>query len=121
MNDARWLCVLALSALCGCATSAGVTSSASEAGMPCAQAQRVANGALLRLGYHPETVTAPQPGVPGTVVGHRNTGWAMADPRPGTEYTATVAITCSNQGAKFEAHTDEPLPGSLTFKTRFAE
>src|SRR6185369_10115638 len=36
------------------------------------------------------------------------------------EYTATVTITCSNAGAALDAVTDEPLPGSLTFKTDFA-
>jgi hypothetical protein len=123
VNPARWLCLLALSTLCACATSIGrgfTTSSASESGMPCSEAQRVAKGALLRLGYHPEGVVAPQPGVPGTVVGHKNSGWSTASPVPGEEYTATVTITCSNQGARFEAQTDEPLPGSLTFKSEFA-
>jgi hypothetical protein len=116
--------LLALSLLCACATAGNrgfTTSSASETGMPCTEAQRVAKGALLRLGYHPETVAAAQPGVPGTVVGRKNSGWATASPVPGDEYTATVTITCSNQGAQFEARTDEPLPGSFSFKSNFAK
>lgn len=87
--------------------------------MPCSEAARVAKGALFRLGFEPQLVTAPQPGIPGRIVGRRNTGWSMANPEPGTEYTATVTITCSNQGADFEAQTDEPIPASLTFKRDF--
>jgi hypothetical protein len=124
VSSVRWLGLLALSTLSACATTAGrglTTSSASEAGMPCSEAQRVAKGALLRLGYHPEAVAAPHPGAPGTVIGRKNSGWSTAFPVPGDEYTATVTITCSNQGAQFEARTDEPLPGSLTFKSNFAK
>jgi hypothetical protein len=119
----RWLLLLlALIALYACGARRGfTTSSATEAGMACTQAERVAKGALLRLSYHPETVTAPKAGVPGTVLGHKNSGWATASPEPGTEYTATVTITCSNQGARFDAETDEPLPASLTFKADFAK
>jgi hypothetical protein len=95
-------------------------SSATQTGMPCSEAARVAKGALLRLGYHPEVTTAPQAGVPGQVIGRKNSGWSMANPEPGDDYTATVTITCSNQGAHFEAETDEPIPASLTFKSDFA-
>ena len=88
--------------------------------MPCTEADRVAKGALLRLGYSPETTAAPKPGAPGTVIGRKNSGWSSGTPEPGSESTATVTITCSNRGAEFDAQTDEPLPGSLTFKTDFA-
>lgn len=119
---ARWVTPLVLAALCGCATSIGRSltfTSASQSGMPCTEAQRVAKGALLRLGYSPDAAVAAQPGVPGTVIGHKNSGWATATPEPGVEYTATVTITCSNQGARFEAQTDEPFPGSMSFKSDF--
>ncbi len=88
--------------------------------MPCTEAARVAKGALLRLGYSPEVVAAPKAGVPGTIVGHKHSGWSTATPEPGDQYTATVAITCSNQGAEFDAATDEPFPAALTFKSDFA-
>jgi hypothetical protein len=114
---------LALAILCGCTTVAGrsfTTASARQTGMPCTEAQRVAKGALLRLGYSPDAAVAAQPGMPGTVIGHKNSGWSTATPEPGVEYTATVTITCSNQGAQFDAQTDEPFPGSMTFKGDFA-
>ena len=95
------------------------SSRANQARMPCSEAARVAKGALFRLGFEPQLVSAPQPGIPGKMLGHKNTGWGLANPEPGTEYTATVTITCSNQGAEFEAQTDEPIPASLTFKGDF--
>ena len=55
----------------------------------------------------------------GTVVGRRNTGWNLTNPEPGSEYTVTVTVTCSNQGARFDAETDEPVPASLTFARDF--
>lgn len=118
----RPLVVIACALLAACsATQQNLTrSQVEQAGMPCSEAVRVASGALLRLGYIIGPVQAPQAGVPGTVVGHRNTGWALTDPVPGTEYTATVTITCSNRGADFDAVTDQPLPGALGFKTDFA-
>lgn len=120
----RRFLLAALAALSACTTTAigrsFTTSHASESGMPCSEADRVAKGALLRLGYSPETVAAPKPGAPGTVTGHKNSGWSSGTPEPGSESTATVTVTCSNRGAEFEAHTDEPLPGSLSFKTDFA-
>jgi hypothetical protein len=114
--------VLALIVLPACtATQHGVTHGhASQTGMPCSEAVRVASGALLRLGYATDVVATPKPGVPGTVVGHKNSGWSAATPEPGIEYTATVTITCSNQGAEFDAATDEPVPAALTFKMDFA-
>ena len=89
--------------------------------MPCTEAQRVAKGALFRLGYSPDEVVPPQVGAPGRVVGHRETGWALSDPQPGEQYTAIVTITCSNQGAEFAAQTDEPFPGSAKFKSEFPD
>lgn len=115
--------LIALAVLSACTTTVErslTRSHASQAGMPCTEADRVAKGALLRLGYHPETVAAPRPGVPGTVTGRKNSGWSSGTPEAGLESTATVTITCSNRGAEFEAQTDEPLPGSLTFKSDFA-
>jgi hypothetical protein len=113
--------IVALATLAACTAQHGFTSSrARQAGMPCSEAARVARGALVRLGYAAELVEAPKPGAPGKVVGHKNSGWSTALPEPGTEYTATVTITCSNQGAEFEALADEPIPAALTFKTDFA-
>jgi hypothetical protein len=94
-------------------------SDVAQPGMSCSEAARVASATLLRLGFSPELVDAPQPGAPGKVVGHKNSGWSAGTPEPGTEYTATVTVKCSNQGAEFEAETDEPIPASLTFKTDF--
>jgi hypothetical protein len=114
---------LALATLSACSLTGArslTSSRVSQARMPCSEAERVAKGALFRLGYEPQVLTAPQPGVPGTIVGHRNTGWHLSNPEPGDEYTTTVTISCSNQGAEFAAQTDEPLPGSLTFKADFA-
>jgi hypothetical protein len=88
--------------------------------MPCSEAARVGRGALVRLGYSAEVTAPPAAGVPGTVVGHMNSGWTTAWPEPGTEYTATVTIICSNHGAEFDAVTDQPIPASLTFKSDFA-
>jgi len=107
--------------LCACATTrSGLThASAAQANMPCSEAVRVASGALLRLGYSPELIAAPRPGAPGKIVGHKNSGWSAATPEPGTEYTATVTVTCSNQGAEFDAVTDEGIPAALTFGPDF--
>lgn len=105
----------------GCSTSTAFTSSrATMPGMPCTEATRAARGALLRLGYESEVVTAPQAGAPGTVVGHKAGGYDYVTHAATRQYTATVTITCSNAGATLEAVTDEPLPGSLTFKGDFA-
>lgn len=88
--------------------------------MPCAQAAGVARGALFRLGYPAEVVEKPAPGRPGTVIGRREAGWATATPEPGAVYTATVTVSCSNDGAAFAALTDEPWPRSLSFAADFA-
>jgi hypothetical protein len=93
--------------------------SATQPGMPCSEAARVASGTLLRLGYSPDVVDPPKPSAPGKVVGHKNSGWSAATPEPGPQYTATVTVQCSNHGAEFDAVTDEPLPASLTFATDF--
>ena len=113
---------LAAAALSACAAQHGQThAQANERDMPCSQAARVASGALFRLGYAPESAEAPQPGLPGRIVGRKSSGWAAAKPEPGPVYTATVTVTCSNQGAAFDALTDEPLPGALSFKVDFAK
>jgi hypothetical protein len=87
--------------------------------MPCSQAERVAAGALARLGYSADVVTAPRPGVPGTVVGHRLGGWVPDTDMSGPTYTVTVTVVCSNHGAEFDAVTDEPVPASLSFNSDF--
>jgi hypothetical protein len=92
-----------------------------QAGMPCSEAARVAQGALYRVGYVPEATTAPQPGAPGVVVGKRAAGYDIGSNQASHQYTTTVTVTCSNAGADFDAVTDEPLPGSLSFKTDFAK
>jgi hypothetical protein len=112
---------LALLFLAGCAASAGLTSSrATIKGMPCSEAARVARGALLRLGYDGDVVTAANPGTPGKVVGYKAGGYDYVTNAATKTYTATVTLTCSNAGATLDAVTDEPLPGSLTFKGDFA-
>lgn len=105
----------------GCSATAGLTSSrATVTGMPCAEADRVARATLLRLGYDGDVVTAARPGTPGRVVAYKAGGYDYATNAATTRYTATVTVTCSNAGATLDATTDEPLPGSLTFKSDFA-
>lgn len=111
-------CAAAL--LAGCAASA-TRSTVSQAAMPCTEAARVAQGALLRIGYVPQSTVVPQPGAPGRVVGTKPSGIDYETYQPTGHYTTTVTITCSNAGADFDAVTDEPLPGSLTFKSDFAQ
>ena len=91
-----------------------------QRGMPCAQAARVARAALLRLGYTIAQTVRPKPGNPGSVVGHKNSGWSARSPEPGDQYTARVSITCSNQGAEFEGVTDEPWTARLFFRRDFS-
>jgi len=64
----------------------------------------------------PTSFEAPKPGVPGKVVATRIPGASTAKPEPGTEYTASVVLTCSNPGGAVDAVTDEPIPASLTFR-----
>jgi hypothetical protein len=110
---------VALALLSACA--AGLSRShASQAGMPCSEAEGVASAALVRLGYTADVTTAPRAGAPGTVVGHRVADWNPYSSETGPTYTVTVTITCSNQGAQFDAVTDEPVPESLSFKSDFA-
>jgi hypothetical protein len=112
---------LALLLAAGCAVGTGLTRSrATVQGMPCTEADRVARAALLRLGYDGDVVTPAQPGTPGSVVGYKAGGYDYQTNAATRRYTATVAITCSNAGATLDATTDEPLPGSLTFKGDFA-
>ncbi len=118
---ARGLWPAALLLLAGCSVGAGLTQSrASLKGMPCSEGERVARAALLRLGYDGGVVTPAQPGTPGTVVGHKAGGYDYVTNAATRQYTATVTVTCSNAGATLDAVTDEPLPGSLTFKSDFA-
>lgn len=93
----------------------------SQPGMPCSEAARVARAALLRVGFDCDVVTPPQPGAPGTVVGKKAGGYDVVVNQASRQYTATVTITCSNQGAEFDATTDEGVPSSLTFKADFAK
>ena len=105
----------------GCSASAGLSHSrAIMPGMPCTEAARVARAALLRLGYDGDVVTPAQPGTPGRVVAHKAGGYDYGSNQATRQYTATVEVTCSNAGATLDATTDEPLPGSLTFKSDFA-
>ena len=109
----------ALALLSAC--SAGLARShASQVGMPCREAERVASAALVRLGYSADVTVSPRPGVPGTVVGHRVAGWNPYSNDTGSTYTVTVTVACSNHGAEFDAVTDEPVPGSLSFRSDFA-
>jgi len=115
---APWALGLLLAA--GCAASAGFTQSrATLKDMPCTEGARIAQAALLRLGYDGEVVAPAQPGAPGRVVGHKAGGYDYVTNAATHQYTATVTITCSNAGATLDAVTDEPLPGSLTFKSDF--
>jgi hypothetical protein len=117
---APWPAALLLIAA-GCSTTSAFTSSrVTMKGMPCSEASRVARATLLRLGYDGEVMRAAQPGSPGRVVGHKAGGYDYVTNAATRQYTATVTVTCSNAGATLEAATDEPLPGSLTFKGDFA-
>lgn len=117
---ARWLIAALLAAGCGATSQSLTRSSVTQANMPCTEAARVARGALLRVGYAPESATAPRPGAPGVVVGTKPANYDAVRQAPTRYYTATVTITCSNAGATFDAITDEPLPGSIGFKGDFA-
>ena len=120
MRSPAWMLVLLLAAGCGAASQSMTRSSVSQANMACTEAARVARGALLRIGYTPQSTTAPQPGAPGVVVATAASGYDRAEQAPARLYTATVTITCSNAGADFDAVTDQPLPGSIGFKGDFA-
>ena len=105
----------------GCSAGAGLAHSrATMTGMPCTEATRVARAALLRLGYAGDVVTPAQAGVPGRVVAYKAGGYDYGTNQATRQYTATVEVTCSNAGATLAATTDEALPGSLTFKSDFA-
>ncbi len=106
--------------LAGCAASGLMHSRASQPGMPCTEAARVARGALTRLAYESVLVTPPAPGTPGTIVAKKPIAYDGVSHAVTRYANATVTITCSNSGATFDAATDEPLPGSLTFKSDFA-
>ena len=126
-RSAAWLLLAGLvGAGCSATAPGGFSQSltrsrVTNAGMPCTEAARVAQGALYRIGYVPEATTAPQPGTPGVVVGKRAAGYDIASNQASHYYTTTVTVTCSNAGADFDAITDEPLPGALSFKTDFAK
>lgn len=94
---------------------------ASQPGMPCREATRVARGALLRLGYLIEKVERAQPGVPGLVSGRKETGWAPSSPEADAAYTAEIRITCSDQGSEFEALSDAPFGTRLEFRKELPE
>lgn len=113
---ARRAATVALATVCACAAKRSFTS---EPGMPCTEAARVAQGALLRLGFSPDVVALPKPGAPGKIVGRKHSEWSAATAESGSVYTVTVGITCSNLGAQFDAATDEPFPGALSFGTDF--
>lgn len=118
-SQARAAALLLLAA--GCSATAGLSHSrATMPGTPCTEATRIARAALLRLGYDGDVVTPAQPGAPGRVVAHKAGGYDYGSNHATRQYTATVDITCSNAGATLDATTDEPLPGSLTFKGDFA-
>lgn len=106
----------------GCAVRQGgvlTTAHASQPGMPCREATRVARGALLRLGYLVEKVELAQPGAPGLVSGRKEAGWASSMPEAGDVYSAEIRITCSDQGSEFEAVTDAPFGSRLEFRREF--
>lgn len=113
--------LVGLALLAGCASGGLTRSSARQHNMPCSEAARVARGALLRLGYDGRVVTAPQPGTPGTISGTKAGGYSAMRQETTSLYTATVTVTCSNEGAQFDAATDEPFPASLTFRDDFAK
>lgn len=117
MHVACRAAAIALATLCACASAK--RSFTSEPGMPCTEAARVAQAALMRLGFSPDAVALPRPGMPGTIVGRKHSEWSSATAESGSVSTVTVTITCSNQGAQFDAVTDEPFPGVLSFKTDF--
>jgi hypothetical protein len=92
---------------------------ASQPGMPCAPAVRVARAALLRLGYTVVSAEGASAGHPGKVVARKSTGWSGPDPQAGEQYTATVIVSCSDSGSELEASTDEPWLGGVRFRSDF--
>lgn len=83
--------------------------SVTEAGMTCVQATGVARRALLKLGYTIESVEAAKSGVPGKVVGLRNTGWTPRIAEDGDQYRTVIAVRCSDAGSTFDGATSEPF------------
>ncbi len=97
------------------------TARASQPGMPCSQATRVAREALIKMGYLIEKVEPAKPGVPGRVAGTKNAGWNASDPKAGTAYAAQITVTCSDRGADFEGRTDEGFLARMSFRQEFAK
>lgn len=102
----------------GCASLA--VSRVEQPGMPCSQATRVAQGALVRMGYTVDKVVPAKPGAPGEVTGHGETGWAPATPQAGKTYAVQVRIDCSDRGSELVARTAEPLTERAGFRWSFA-
>lgn len=110
-----------VSAGCGARQGTLSTVNASQPGMPCREATRVARGALLRLGYMIEKVELAQPGVTGLVTGRKQAGWMPSSPEAGDSYAAEIRITCSDQGSEFEAVSEAPFGERLEFRKKLPE
>lgn len=122
MRPFRLVAYAALAVLGGCSVGQPrlqPVGSAREAGMPCSEATGAARRALGKLGYEVVEVQPAQPGIPGKVVGRRNTGWKLQTPEPGNDYEMVIVVRCSDQGAEFEASSTETLLDRRNLKKEF--
>lgn len=94
--------------------------SVTEAGMTCAQATGVARRALLKLGYTIESVEPAKSGVPGKVVGLRNTGWTPRIAEEGDIFRTEITVRCSDSGSTFDGTTTEGFSRRLGLRRDYA-
>lgn len=95
--------------------------SVTESGMTCAQATGVARRALLKMGYTVESVEAAKSGVPGKVVGLRNTGWTPRIAEDGDVFRTVITVRCSDSGSTFDGTTSEPFTRRLGLRRDFPD
>lgn len=90
-----------------------------ERDLPCTQATAIARQALIKLGYTIDSVEDAKPGVPGRVLGIRDTGWTPRIAESGSIYTAAVEVRCSDAGATFEVLSDEGFTRRIGLRRDF--
>ncbi len=88
--------------------------------MTCQQANRVARAVVSRLGYEVVHAEAAEVGKKGVVVGRR-ARWAGAEATGEGEYSLTVNVTCTAEGAGFEGLARESVGRGLAFRRQFQE
>jgi len=91
----------------------------SEPMLSCTEAMRIARIAVMRFGYTVRKVVDARPGVPGRVVGAKDTGW-QASMGEGDTVVMLVTVTCTDAGADLEATTNESFVERRTLPKRFA-